>query len=78
MLRLRLPMKASFSICSRYRDVLLRKKGYGVYIHDTKSLHAQVKIQSKGTALLSLYFTNQEVLKRAQFKILLSPCDLDL
>ena len=32
-----------------------KKQGYDVKFHDTKSLHEQDKIQSKGTALLLLF-----------------------
>jgi hypothetical protein len=37
----------------------IRKKGYGVYIHNKKSLHALDKTQSKGTVLLLLFFISK-------------------
>ena len=40
----------------------LKRRGYGVKIHDTKSLHAQDKIESKGTALLLLFFRPNKII----------------
>ena len=42
-----------FSVC------VIRKKGYGVYFHNKKSLHALDKTQSKGTAPLLLFFISR-------------------
>jgi hypothetical protein len=42
-----------------FRACVIRKKGYGVYIHSKKSLHALDKTQSKGTVLLLLFFISK-------------------
>jgi hypothetical protein len=42
-----------------FRVCVIRKKGYGVYIHNKKSLHALDKTQSKGTVLLLLFFISK-------------------
>ena len=38
---------------------VIRKKGYGVYILNKKSLHALDKTQSKGTVLLLPFFISK-------------------
>ena len=48
--------KQSMTMLNLAMIPIIEKKGNGVFIHDTKSLNAQGKIQSKGTVLLLLFF----------------------